>query len=529
MSNDLKIVLNGEDNGVEKMLKKSLGAMQELGKESSGGADKISKNFVGIEKSAKEVSGWVSRIGNAMGITFGAYSVDRIVEMSRQWAELGAEIRRTSQTYGIGSTQLQGFRTGAKMAGLSADDMTGSIKTLGGALEDALYGRNPELLGTLNTLGVGIKKTKDGAVDTMGTLEEISDVMANNPAFKNNPQARIAFAKKLGISEAILPLIQDGHEKMWARINEGQRWDPARSAESLKLQEDEAQAFRELTGASEHLENVLMVEVAPQLTSFAEGLAQILDRFAREKSFIHEISHPIESGFLPGSFKSFENRVKDLWKHRRKSLGGEGWYRDSDKSKDQEEKPETIEETRQRMLKDSNSASVPGIEGKGVEGMLPLVRKLEGSGDSAVSPKGAIGRYQITPDTARTYGFDPAKLTDPAYNEMAARAILSDLNARYNGNTDAVLAAYNGGPGAANKFLASGSDPSVLLPETQKYLQHAHMIEAEGSTTSAAPQGGAVKVQVDFQNAPPGTKIGTTASGNVAPSTNIAYSMPGNL
>ena len=118
MSNDLKIVLNGEDNGVEKMLKKSLGAMQELGKESSGGADKISKNFVGIEKSAKEVSGWVSRIGNAMGITFGAYSVDRIVEMSRQWAELGAEIRRTSQTYGIGSTQLQGFRTGAKMAGL---------------------------------------------------------------------------------------------------------------------------------------------------------------------------------------------------------------------------------------------------------------------------------------------------------------------------------------------------------------------------------------------------------------------------
>jgi soluble lytic murein transglycosylase-like protein len=41
---------------------------------------------------------------------------------------------------------------------------------------------------------------------------------------------------------------------------------------------------------------------------------------------------------------------------------------------------------------------------------------LEGSGDDAVSPKGAIGKYQIMPATARQYmgkDFDVKTLFDP--------------------------------------------------------------------------------------------------------------------
>jgi hypothetical protein len=84
-----------------------------------------------------------------------------------------------------------------------------------------------------------------------------------------------------------------------------------------------------------------------------------------------------------------------------------------------------------------------------------------------------MGRYQIMPGTARQYGFDPAHLLDPHYNEMVARTVLSDLIKRYNGDTAAVLVAYNAGPGWAAKFLAAGRDPSMLPHETQKYLTHA--------------------------------------------------------
>lgn len=105
--------------------------------------------------------------------------------------------------------------------------------------------------------------------------------------------------------------------------------------------------------------------------------------------------------------------------------------------------------------------------------LLPLVRNLERSGDNAISPKGALGRYQIMPDTARQYGFDPTQLHDPAYNERAAREILGDLQHRYSGDTEAVLIAYNAGPGRANKWIKAGRDDSVLPAETQKYLDHA--------------------------------------------------------
>lgn len=109
---------------------------------------------------------------------------------------------------------------------------------------------------------------------------------------------------------------------------------------------------------------------------------------------------------------------------------------------------------------------------------LNLVRQLERSGDNAISPAGAIGRYQITPDTARTYGFDPTRLKDPEYNTEAAKKILSDLSSRYkkpDGTVDqeAVLIAYNAGPGRANAFVRGGRDRSKLPVETQRYLEHA--------------------------------------------------------
>lgn len=97
--------------------------------------------------------------------------------------------------------------------------------------------------------------------------------------------------------------------------------------------------------------------------------------------------------------------------------------------------------------------------------IMAKVRGLEGSGDQAISPAGAIGRYQIMPGTARQYGFDPAKLGDPEYNEHAATVILSDLWRRFRGDEDAILTAYNAGPGRAAKLLTAG--PGTRLEATK--------------------------------------------------------------
>ena len=127
----------------------------------------------------------------------------------------------------------------------------------------------------------------------------------------------------------------------------------------------------------------------------------------------------------------------------------------------------------QTKIPTSTSGETANLE-PGQINALGLVRMLERSGDSAVSPKGAVGRYQITPDTARTYGLDPSKLKDPEYNTKAACIILRDLEKRYGGNLPEELVAYNAGPGVANKFRASGHNLNVLPSETRKYLERAN-------------------------------------------------------
>lgn len=114
------------------------------------------------------------------------------------------------------------------------------------------------------------------------------------------------------------------------------------------------------------------------------------------------------------------------------------------------------------------------------------VQIRRGSGpDTAVSSAGAVGRNQVMPETAKEYGFDPAKLTDPAYNNMVRDHILDDLSQRYHGETAAILIGYNAGPGVADKWIASGRDNSVLPEETKGYLARA--ARGGGNMMAAAP------------------------------------------
>jgi soluble lytic murein transglycosylase-like protein len=67
----------------------------------------------------------------------------------------------------------------------------------------------------------------------------------------------------------------------------------------------------------------------------------------------------------------------------------------------------------------------------------------------AVSPKGARGVMQLMPGTAQAMGVDAA---DPAANIEGGVDYLSRLIRRYGGDLTRVLAAYNAGPGAVERY-----------------------------------------------------------------------------
>ena len=105
--------------------------------------------------------------------------------------------------------------------------------------------------------------------------------------------------------------------------------------------------------------------------------------------------------------------------------------------------------------------------------LLKAIEQVESGGRrNAVSPKGARGRMQVMPATARQPGYKVKPARDESEEEYTrvgkdyAMALLKN----YGGDLEATLVAYNYGPGNANKWIASGRNKSDLPKETRNYI-----------------------------------------------------------
>lgn len=97
-----------------------------------------------------------------------------------------------------------------------------------------------------------------------------------------------------------------------------------------------------------------------------------------------------------------------------------------------------------------------------------------GFNPQAVSPKGAIGLMQVIPDTGARFGVVAdtkrtvqQKLHDPSINIPTGVRYLSQLTRMFPGRVDLVLAAYNAGEGAVQKYR----NQIPPYPETQNYVK----------------------------------------------------------
>jgi len=117
---------------------------------------------------------------------------------------------------------------------------------------------------------------------------------------------------------------------------------------------------------------------------------------------------------------------------------------------------------------------------KGVDAaLIAAVIYSESKFSDAESSAGARGLMQITPEAAKfiekqsggtTFKLDD--LSDPEINIRYGTFLLRELLDRYEGDEAAALAAYNAGPGNADKW--GGADLSVAdipFPETRAYVE----------------------------------------------------------
>jgi soluble lytic murein transglycosylase len=117
---------------------------------------------------------------------------------------------------------------------------------------------------------------------------------------------------------------------------------------------------------------------------------------------------------------------------------------------------------------------------KGVDAaLIAAVIDTESKFADAESSAGARGLMQITPEAAKDIArhsdatsFELSDLSDPEINIKYGTFLLKELLERYEGDEAAALAAYNAGPGNADKWGGAGlSVADIPFPETRAYVE----------------------------------------------------------
>lgn len=114
------------------------------------------------------------------------------------------------------------------------------------------------------------------------------------------------------------------------------------------------------------------------------------------------------------------------------------------------------------------------------EALIHAVISIESAYDpNAVSRAGAVGLMQLMPATARRYGV--ADRRDPLANLNGGTKYLKDLLDRFDRQLNLVLAGYNAGESAVEKY----GNQVPPFEETQKYVRKVLKLYVENSISSS--------------------------------------------
>ena len=106
-----------------------------------------------------------------------------------------------------------------------------------------------------------------------------------------------------------------------------------------------------------------------------------------------------------------------------------------------------------------------------------VIQAESGFNPSAVSPAGAIGLMQLTPNIAASLGVKHP--FDPRENIMGGTRLLRELLDRHHGNLEMAIASYNAGPAAVALY---GAVPP--FKETQGYVKRVTDLIADARSAS---------------------------------------------
>ncbi len=172
---------------INKRLKSFTAPYEKLGKSISqfgdvSGLNKVGKAFTDIGRSAFGAFESVTRIVEPLAAITGAASIAGMYKLASSWAEWGSRLGYSAERIGTTADRLNTLQNAARLAGVSAEAMTGGMTHLKDAMTDALAGRNNDAMQYFQRLGISMRQLHGTAESILPQIiAKIGELEKTNP------------------------------------------------------------------------------------------------------------------------------------------------------------------------------------------------------------------------------------------------------------------------------------------------------------------------------------------------------------
>jgi Transglycosylase SLT domain len=382
-----------------------------------------------------------------LGVFLGAKAIK---DFTQDTVQQGAALGRVAYNAGVSTNALSVWQKAVQLTGGSADAAGQSMFAMSQAITRAGLLGDASVIPFFRSLGVELIDANGKLKTADQLLIEIAD---NIQKGKISGSEASTILSQLGINQDTINLVERGGDAVRKYLEEGRKISAVNDENSASFEHLNT-AWTLFTGEIEKSATTLLARVAPILDYILALGAKTVSWLDSHNIFGDEIDPDT------GAVKNKSGFTKGV------------------------ESGVTSNANKGLIVDPFSGAVVPYTPSGGGDNdyIFKMIQHLEGSRSNQVSPKGAVGRNQILPGTAAQYGFDPSKLSDPAYNDIVARAIEADLSKRYNGDPELIALAYHNGKGAADRYQRFGKNASDFGPETQGYLARERAYVANHTT-----------------------------------------------
>lgn len=282
------------------------------------GLKRLGEGMRHLGERVRETGRHLREILAPLGVLTGAATIAGVTELVVRFGEWGRSLQYASQRLGVAAPQLHVWQGAARLAGLSAESMTGALGNLQMSLSGAQWGQNSGAMVALSMLGFSMASIKRGSKDVAAFLPELADRIAR----LRDPAKQVWYAQALGVG-ALLPLLQQGRAGLERYREEAARLYPV-TQQDIGISQRFAEAQGRLSLAFDHLYERAVVNLAPAMTQFMDRMSKWLAQPQTAQGLADAIMG-IANAIQEVPWKSIGSAIREIWEYTNglvKAFGG---------------------------------------------------------------------------------------------------------------------------------------------------------------------------------------------------------------